>query len=64
MAKLSKRNVLRARHNHKFSDNLFAHSFSAAKGYKESWDTKMKKEAMAAVNWMTYYGRARRCWMV
>jgi hypothetical protein len=50
VAKLSKHNVLQARHNHKFFDNLFAESFSAAKGYKESWATKMKKEAMAAVN--------------
>jgi hypothetical protein len=59
VAKLSKHNVIRARHNHKYFDNLFAESFSEAKGYKLSWDTKMKKEAMAAVNWMTYYGKSK-----
>jgi hypothetical protein len=62
VAKLSKHNVVRARaarHSNKFFDNLFAKSFSAAKGYQESWPTKMKKEAMAAVNWMTYYGKSK-----
>jgi hypothetical protein len=34
---------------------VFTQFFTQARGFRENWSTLVKREALAAVNWMTYY---------
>ena len=59
MAKLSKHNVWRKRQTHAKYNELSRDKFAAVVGYKPAYNTAIKKEWLAAVNWMAYYSTDR-----
>jgi hypothetical protein len=59
VAQLSKHNVWRKIQTHVKYKELFRDKFAAVVGYKSAHNTAIKKECLAAVNWMTYYSTDR-----
>ena len=59
VAKLSRGNPWRKRKTHQQYDALFREKFWLVKGYKTVYNTSVKKEWLAAVNWLGYYSKDR-----